>query len=223
MKLRHVVKKLKLPANRSKSIVLVAAIGLLLFSGLGFWQRYQATHADVSLTSEETITSSSAEPDETPVSPAVDYKVAADQPRRILLPSIDSEGFVQRVGVDQHGAVAVPNNIHMVGWFVGNDVPGSAGLSIIDGHVQGKYQAGVFKKLEQLKAGDNFSIEFGDNSRKSFEVVSVTSYPVDGVNEPLFKKRSDIQSQLNLITCGGRYDKQANQYLERVLVISKLL
>jgi sortase A len=197
------------------------ASGLLLYSGVGFWQRYRATHRDIPVISTQTITDSSDTPDESPVSSDRVYEVAEDQPRRIVLPSIGAEGFVQRVGVDQHGAIAVPGNVHMAGWFVGNDTPGSKGLGIIDGHVQGRYQTGVFKKLGQLKPGDNFELEYGDKSRKQFSVVSVTSYPVESVNEPLFKKLPSIEAQLNLITCGGIYDKRSGQYQERVLVVSK--
>ena len=210
-------------SRRSSLLVIIVAICLLAYSGFGLWQRYRATHSSNPLPSNTPVTTSLAEPDETVIAANSPYTVPANQPQRIVLPSINAEGFIQKVGIDQNNAIAVPSNIHMAGWFTGNDLPGDKGLSIIDGHVHGKYLPGIFTNLIKLKKGDHFTVEFGDNSTRRFEVVSVKSYPVDEAKQPLFKKQESIEAQLNLITCGGSFDKTSQQYRERVLVVSRRL
>jgi hypothetical protein len=202
----------------------VVAGGLLVFSGVGLWQKYRATHNPRPLPPPtKTVSASVTMPDETPIAAASHYQVPAGQPRQITLPTIGAEGFIQKVSIDQHGAIAVPSNVHMAGWYTGEAVPGEPGLSIMDGHVQGKYQPGIFQNLRRLKPKDTFSVAFGNGSSRQFEVVSVTLYATQEVTSHLFKKHGGIPAQLNLITCGGTYNTKSQQYDKRVLVISKLL
>jgi LPXTG-site transpeptidase (sortase) family protein len=197
-------------------------IGLLGFGAHGLWQKHRATHNPHPLpVSSAVIKHSTARPDETPLPSNSSYSVPADQPRKISLPSIDAEGFIQKVATDQTGAMAVPSNIHMAGWFVGETKPGDNGLSIIDGHVQGKYQPGIFKKLDTLRSGDTFTVEFGDRTKRNFQVISVKSYSVEQAAHEMFVKQPSLSQQLNLITCGGKYNTNTHSYDQRILVISQ--
>lgn len=117
----------------------------------------------------------------------------------------------------------MPSNVHMTGWFVGEAKPGEPGLSIIDGHVQGRYQPSIFKNLHKLRPGDRFTIEFGNYSTKEFEVVSVNSYPTGEAAKHLFYRDESIPSQLNLITCSGVYNRTNQQYDQRLIVVSKAI
>jgi hypothetical protein len=221
-------KRLTLPSLRKlkfrRLAVVLAGLMLLTYSGMGLWQRHSKTNNPKPVpSSSQVITTSTNDPDETPVSLQETYNVPADQPRSISLPTIGANGFVQKVSVDQHNAIAVPNNVNFVGWFTGGAKPGGPGLSIIDGHVQGRYKPGIFKNLSSLKSGDTFQVEYGDRTKRHFKVVRITSYSVADAGREMFKQDSDIESQLNLITCGGRFDSKAQQYEQRVLVVSKKL
>jgi sortase (surface protein transpeptidase) len=132
-------------------------------------------------------------------------------------------GFVQQVGTTSEQAVAVPSNIHIAGWYNQAALPGEPGLSIIDGHVSGRYSDGIFKELRSANAGSRFEIEYGDRTTKTFEIIDVIQLPEAESAAALFNKRPEIESQLNLITCGGEFDSSTQQYEERVLVISKLV
>jgi sortase (surface protein transpeptidase) len=217
------------PVNRRRHLwlglpLLVIGCGLLAFAARGLWQQYRTTHNPQPLAdSSKVITQSEAAPDETPINTNSQYPVPAHHPRKIALPSIGSSGFVQRVGIDQTGAVAVPSNINLAGWFVGEAIPGQPGLSIIDGHVQGKYAPGIFKQLGKLEIGAIFTIEFGDQSIKRFEVVSAKLYDVSDAAKHLFEKQVHIASQLNLITCSGSYNSAEQRYDQRLLVVSKAI
>ena len=69
--------------------------------------------------------------------------------RRLLLQVISIDAYLQNVGVDQNNQIAVPNNIHIAGWFVDSVRPGENGLSVIDGHVDGRVaNEGVLRTLK---------------------------------------------------------------------------
>jgi LPXTG-site transpeptidase (sortase) family protein len=171
---------------------------------------------------QSVVTHSSDRPDET--KPGKDYKWqgTAEDPKYIKLPSINSEGYIQNVGVDQHNAVAAPSNIHIAGWFTKSARPGQEGLSIIDGHVSGWTSSGIFKKLGTLKIGDNYTIQMGSGKVLKYKVLKVDSVETDKAAAILYSQDPNVRSQLNLITCGGQFDKRSNQYQKRIIITSSL-
>lgn len=100
--------------------------------------------------------------------------------------------------------------------------PGQAGLSIIDGHLDGYKHDGIFKNLSKLKVGDAYIVERGDGKKLNYKVMSVTSVPTDQAAAKLFAHDPAIKSQLDLITCGGKFDKTKKQYENRVIIVSEL-
>lgn len=204
--------------------VIVLAVGLLAYGLWGFWQRHQATSNPNPTIPTQVVTQAIDKPDETPIKEAcANYAVAAHLPRRIELPSVGTSGCIQRVGVTEDNHIAVPTNIHLAGWYTGSVVPGEPGVSIIDGHVLGRYDDAIFAKLGELKPGSKVRVQFGDKSWKEFEVVSVDSYSVKQASKEQYKALPDVKKQLTLITCGGNYDANSESYDERVIVRSKLL
>ena len=218
------------PTNKKRRkivfvIVLVPVAIMLIGNGLwSFWRRYQATHMSQVDIQTETVTHSTDEPGETP--PPDDcngYQTGYDQPYKIEVPSVEVSGCIQKVGVDQNNSIAVPTNIHLAGWYTNSVLPGDKGVSIIDGHVLGRYQDAIFVNLKDIRPGDIIRIQFGDETWKEFEVIVVNSYPVNEVMDHLLPLHSGLDSQLNLITCGGNYDKNSHSYDQRVVVKSKLI
>lgn len=155
--------------------------------------------------------------------PGNDYlwRGSANDPKRITMPGIDLKAFIVQVGVDQNKQIAVPNNIHIAGWFVDSVKPGDKGLSIIDGHVNGRKEKGVFKDIERLKAGDQYRIDFADGLVREFVVRAVTVVPNADAAGVLFSQDPTIERQVNLITCAGRFDPAARIYDKRVIVVSE--
>lgn len=150
-----------------------------------------------------------------------DFEVPADMPKRINLPTIDTSGYIQSVGIDQNGDIAVPSNVLMAGWYVSSSRPGDAGLSIITGHRDGVLKGGVFRYIGNLKKGDVFEIEYGDSSLKYFKVVEVRSVSIEEAYDLLYEQREGIKEQLNLISCSGTYDKTEATYDQRIIVVSE--
>jgi len=167
------------------------------------------------------VTTSTDHPAETV--PATYHSTAVGtEPAYLSLPTIKAAGYIQKVGIDQNHQVAVPTNIHLAGWFVDTVKPGDPGLSIIDGHLDGRTQPGIFIDLAELKIGDIFDVRLATGDVRHFRVKSVQSLPVAQAASLLFSQDPTITRQLNLITCGGSYNKTAG-YDQRVIVTSEFI
>lgn len=212
--------------RRVTILVLALLLAMTLIGVIAFelWQRHQATNNPQPRIETSVITNSTDQPDETvPSSACDDYKVSASQPRVIEIPALDVRGCIQRVGIDQHENIAVPTNIHLAGWYTQSVLPGEKGVSLIAGHVLGRYTKAIFADMDTLKPNDTINITKGDGSVLAFEVVDTARYPVDEVMKHLFDPLKGVERQLTLITCGGTYDKAAQTYDERVVVRAKLV
>lgn len=203
--------------------VLMIAVGIMGYGLYGLWVQYSTTHqAQKPIQADSVVTHSTSTPDETP--PLCDtYKTSASQPRYIDLPTVKASGCLQKVGIDQNNAMAVPDNIHLAGWYVNSVIPGEVGLSVIDGHSGGRYSDGIFKHLADLKVEDKFTVEFGDKSIKNFQVLSITTYGVDEAAKKMLEKDTGITNQLNLITCGSSYNTNTKSYEDRVLAVAEAI
>lgn len=213
------------PNKRSSSTVLLRGFGVLLIILAGLWLALyvfdrESVNQPVDINPTEVITHSTDRPDETEIPPG-SYSVPPDQPREIVLPSIDARGYIQRVGIDQYNRVAVPSNIHMAGWYNSSAKPGQDGVSLITGHVSGWYQDGVFSQLVDLNEGDLYQVIYGDDSTKTFRVVRVTTLSEEETAKQMLVAEESIDKQLNLVTCDGDYDRDSGQYELRVLVVSE--
>lgn len=205
------------------AILFIAALSMIGIGATQLMKRHDATTGPTPLPSAElVVTEDAAEPDEAKV--AVDgYQVAPDMPRIVSIPSIDSSGPIQKIGVTKENAIAAPSNVHFAGWYTSSVKPGDVGLSIIDGHVSGKYVDGIFKRLGEVKPGDQITVEYGDKSQKTFEAVEIKTLPETESAHFLLSKQDGIGQQLNLITCGGKFDRATQKYADRVIVVAKRL
>lgn len=199
--------------------VILACIFLAITARLLF-DKYHLRHAGVP-SPDQISTSDNAEPSEQPV-PAT-YSVPANQPLSISFTTLKNKAFIQRVGISKNKQMAVPSNVHMAGWYTGSVKPGEPGLSIIDGHVSGRYEKGAFANLSKLKVGDVFSVIYGDKHTVTFKVNSVKTLTLADAASALYQRDATVGRQLNLITCGGRYDSSKKTYDSRVLVVASAL
>ncbi len=217
----RVFKTLKKPTVSQRVWPLVICFIIVGITGYTVWRD---RHIQTIIQPSEIITFSTDTPVETPpIKQSYRWKGKPDEPKFIRLPSIGTEGFIQNVGVDQNKQIAVPNNIYFAGWFVDSVRPGQKGLSIIDGHVDGRENEGIFKRLSNLEKGDRFDIELGDGSTRQFKVRSIDVVPTEQAANYLFSQDPAVVHQLNLITCGGNYNAEAGGYDQRIIVTSELV
>ncbi len=213
-----VIPLLSLPFGRALGVVMIVA-GCLMLMGGDKPVPFSLPNSDESL-SVYVDTPSEVKP--TPEQEQ-SYKVSAREPRTIDIPSISSHGLIQKVGILADATMAVPGNVHFAGWYTSSSLPGEPGVSILDGHVSGKKSDGIFRHLDALNEGDRFTVEYGDMSKKEFEVKSVKTMDEADATGYLFEADPAITSQLNLITCGGTYDRKQQTYTKRTIVVSSLV
>lgn len=211
---------MKSKKNIRKLLAIIAVI-IVLFSGLIILISTKDNKKSEPNTAP--ITYSTPSPSEEKPDNNFIWQGALDHPKKITIASVGVDGYVQNVGVDQNQEVAVPNNIHMAGWFAESVSPGQKGLSIIDGHVDGNTQAAIFNNLANIKKGAEILVELGDGSVKKFEVIKTDVVDVKDAPNILFSQNPKVSSQLNLITCIGNYDQSSQRYDKRIIVSSKLL
>ena len=184
---------------------------------------YILNHNKKSPKINEGITYSTNEPNESKKD-ADNYKWVGspNDPKKIMIQKIGVDAYVQKVGIDQDKKIAVPNNVHLAAWFTESVRPGENGLSIIDGHVSGRKTEGVFKNLKNLQKGDTFNIERGNGTKLTFKVFETRTVPEGEAAAILFSQNPKVLSQLNLITCGGEFNKKSQQYSDRVIISAQL-
>lgn len=219
-------KKIK-PTISSKVVWNSLALLLLLIGGsvayLGFHTNKQVIAQIKQTKPASAVLSKEASPEvpeeEKPTSQAIgSYKVDPTVPASIRIPKIGVYAMITPQGVDASGALRAPNNIHNAGWYSSSARPSAAtGAMLLDGHVSGPTQRGVFYNIKKLAEGDKISIKQGDGTEYSYTVVRSQTFPADAVDMDSSVVSADKnKAGLNLITCTGAIS--GTQYKERIIV-----
>ena len=196
-------------------------LGVMLITGSIIYSVYLDNRNNGADKMGPVITFSTDMPEEkVPEETGYSWRGRSNDPMRIVIPKIGVNAYVQNVGVDQNQQIAVPNNIHIAGWFVDTVQPGEQGLSIIDGHVNGPTSdEGVFHRLKELAIDDEIRIVQGNGIERPFKVRITQSVPTEETATLLYSQDPSIQRQLTLITCTGRYNSETRSYDQRQIVI----
>ncbi len=158
-----------------------------------------------------------------PVKAGYVWSGGPEDPKKIIISKLAVDNFIQQVGTNEKNEVAAPTNIYLAGWYNKSVRPGQKGLSIIDGHLDGYTKPGIFNKLGSLSMGDEYEVELGSGDKKKFRVLKAETVDTDKAVGVLFSQNLKVKSQLNLITCGGNYDKNKQLYDKRIIVSSELI
>jgi len=144
--------------------------------------------------------------------------VQVASPARLSIPSIGLTAPVVGVGLDDTGAMAVPDgSTNDVGWYEAGTPPGGEGSAVLDAHV---YAA--FKNLHLVRAGDDLYVDTTSGGRLHFVVTGVRTYPLADVPTDLLFNASGGEN-LNLITCAGTYIPSIQTYDQRLVVYTRLV
>ena len=138
-------------------------------------------------------------------------------PVRLEIPRIDVSAPVELVGLTADGAMAVPQHWNDVGWYEYGPLPGEPGNAAIAGHLDSTTAPAVFWRLGTLRPGDVVKVSLSNGQTVEFKVTEIVSYPYN--NAPLMKIFGPAKTaNLNLITCGGRWDPYTKNYSNRIVV-----
>ncbi|MFJ3306557.1 class F sortase [Streptomyces sp. NPDC086549] len=144
-------------------------------------------------------------------------------PTRLLIPKIGVDAPFTSLSMGPSGQLQPPpaDDVNLVGWYAQGASPGEAGTAIIAGHLDTTTSAAVFAGLEELKAGDHFSVRRTDGRTATFVVDSVATY--DKADFPSHQVYADTpRAEARLITCAGDYDRTAGDYTENLVVFAHL-
>lgn len=214
--------------NKSSKLVnsLLLAMAVFVFL-IGAFASLYSLKVDKQIT--ETVAAQAVNPDsdvseDKPSDEDVNsYSVSPEMPKHIKIPKLDVVARIQQTGLKPNGQLDVPKNIYDTAWYKDSALPGSpGGASIIDGHVSGPTQKGVFYKLGHLTEGDSIMVEKGSGEIVNYTVKKVEVQDVNNVNMAnMLVPITPGSHGLNLISCTGKYNSDKKDFEQRVLVFAE--
>jgi Sortase domain len=146
----------------------------------------------------------------------------ASEPVAVAIRRLGVESSLVHLGIDSAGAMQVPSDPNMAGWYTRGPTPGALGPAVIAGHVTWNQQPAIFFRLSELREGDRIQVTRRDGQTAVFAVVRVVRYPK--THFPTGQVFGAIDyAGLRLITCGGQYDASAHRYLANVVAFARLI
>lgn len=173
-------------------------------------------------TSPAAVDTATGAPSSAPAAATATPAAARLTPNSIRIPAIAVAAPLDSLGFDDaEQTVEVPAQPAHAGWYRHASAPGEGGSAVILGHKDSQSGPAVFARLKELRRGDRVSVTMSDRSVLSYRVDKVATYPnsefpareVYGAAGP---------STLNLVTCGGAYDRREG-YQANVVVYTSLL
>ncbi|WP_432495612.1 class F sortase [Kineococcus auxinigenes] len=154
-----------------------------------------------------------------PAAPAPPVPVAG--PVALRVPDLGIDARVVDVGVTADGAMQVPGDGDLVGWYRFGPVPGGPGSAVLAGHVDTAREGpGALHPLAGAGQGQVVEVVLADGAVRRFAVtarrqVAKADLPV----AQLFDRSGG--PRLVLLTCGGRFDAERGRYEDNVVVVAE--
>jgi hypothetical protein len=147
---------------------------------------------------------------------------AGTVPVGLRIPALALAVPLSRLGLNPDRTVEVPTDFARAGWFRLGPAPGQPGSAVILGHVDSYRGPAVFYRLGSLRPGNRIEVTRADGATATFAVRAVRSYL-----KREFPARQVYGSHggrsLQLVTCGGEFDRSARSYLSNIVVYTELV
>ncbi|NHA68709.1 class F sortase [Phycicoccus sp. CMS6Z-2] len=144
---------------------------------------------------------------------------------RVDIPAIGVDSVLNRTGLASDGTIAVPQpgpQFNTPAWYTGSPAPGQLGPSVLIGHVDGiDTGPAVFFKIGSLKQGQDVKVTRQDGKVVTFSIYRVQRYPKDHFPTLAVYGNTD-DSELRLITCGGKLNPYTQHYEDNIVVFAKM-
>ncbi|MGI5287359.1 class F sortase [Nonomuraea polychroma] len=151
-------------------------------------------------------------------------RVPASPPVRVEIPEIGVRAKVMKLGIDSHGTLEVPplSKADQTGWYERGAAPGTAGPTVIVGHVDTADGPAVFFRLGELRPGDRVRVTRADGRVATFQLDTLESVRKDAF--PTERVYGDVAyPAIRLITCGGDFDGTRGHYLNNIVAYGHLV
>ena len=141
-------------------------------------------------------------------------------PVRLKIPKINVDAPVEYVGLTSDGAIDAPKGPVNVAWFSLGPRPGESGSAVIVGHYGWKNSIpAAFDNLSRLRKGDKIYVEDEKGETITFVVRELRSFDENGDASVMFGSTDD-KAHLNLVTCGGVWNKARKSYSNRLIAFT---
>lgn len=152
-----------------------------------------------------------------------DRGLAPSEPTRIRIKRVEINAPVQEVGQNKDKSIEVPPLFENVtGWYNLGPTPGEIGPAIIVGHVDTIEGPSVFYRLKDLSPGDIIEVTRKDKKVVKFKVTGLEQFSQNKF--PTEKVYGNIDhAGLRLITCGGTFNQQTQQYTANTVVFAEMI
>lgn len=141
-------------------------------------------------------------------------------PVRLVISKLKVDTIILGIGLTAAGAMDVPKGPKEVAWFNLGPRPGEIGNAVISGHYGWKDGIpAVFDNLKKLQPGDKLLIKDEKGVSLAFVVRKVRVFGEKEDASTVFNS-SDGKAHLNLITCGGVYNKTQKSYSQRLVIFA---
>jgi sortase (surface protein transpeptidase) len=157
-----------------------------------------------------------------PAAPSAAPSADRSTPLELRIPAIGVSTSMTELGLNPDNTVEVPTDFQQAGWFEPGPAPGQPGSAVILGHVDSYRGPAVFFRLRSLHPGDAVEVRLADGAVAHFAVTAVETYlkdqfPAERVYGP------HGNSALQLVTCGGEFDRKARSYLSNIVAYTSLV
>ena len=125
---------------------------------------------------------------------------------------------IVEVGVSPDGAMEIPEPFNQAGWYRFGPAPGAAaGTAVVAAHVDTTSESAPFSQLKSLPAGAIVTVQRHGAAPLADRVIRVELMAKDAFDGASVFRR-DGPPQLKLVTCGGRWLDEQQDYGDNVIV-----
>lgn len=143
-------------------------------------------------------------------------------PIRVRVPKIKVDAAIETVGLESDGVMEKPHTPDIVAWYGFGPAPGEPGASVLAGHVDSVHGPAVFWSLQDLQPNDTIEVDLAGKATCQFVVEQLRWYaPEAAPIDEIFATTGP--ARLNLITCGGVFDRTRHAYDKRLIVATRLV
>ncbi|MER6678183.1 class F sortase [Streptomyces sp. NPDC000983] len=142
-------------------------------------------------------------------------------PQRILVDAVGLDARVRPVGVTGNGAVAVPPDPDVAGWYRFGPAPGSpTGSAVLVGHVDAETgDLGEFAALYDVRPGQRVEVRRAGAEPVLYRVTSRTTVPRERLAPTVFRRTG--APALTLVTCAPPFVPDRGGYLSNLVVTAR--
>jgi Sortase domain len=142
---------------------------------------------------------------------------SARRPVRLRVPALNVNRAIslKPLTIDGDRKLASPRDPQSIGWFR------AKGPLVVVGHVDSTTGPGIFFRLIQLKQGDRIEVDFDDGTSVEYVASQVSRFPKKSFPTDLVYRAP--QSDLRIITCGGKFNHRTRHYVDNIIVLASPL